>query len=133
MPYRSGKKGKKLEVLLVTSRETRRWVVPKGNLDAKSAPHAGAALEAEEEAGVRGRIAREPLGRFTYMKRLASGREVRTKVDLFPLQIEAELDRFKEQSERDRCWFSRAEAAALVDEPDLAELIANFRPPRKKG
>nr|WP_275896722.1 NUDIX domain-containing protein [Sphingomonas mesophila] len=131
MPYRVRKKGKQVDVLLVTSRETKRWVVPKGNLDAKMSPHAGAADEAAEEAGVRGRISKSPIGRYVYLKRLASGREVKTKVVLFPLRVEIELDEYKEKAERERCWFPAATAASLVDEPDLAKLIAGFRPVEK--
>ena len=128
MPYRTRKKGKALDILLITSRETRRWVVPKGNLGAKTAPHVGAALEAEEEAGVRGRIAKDPIGRFSYLKRLGSGRTVKTKVILFPLRVEMELDEYKEKAERERRWFPAAEASQLVEEAELAKLIAGFRP-----
>ncbi len=120
-----------MDVLLVTSRDTKRWVVPKGNLGAKTAPHVGAAREAEEEAGVRGRIAKSPIGRFSYLKRLDSGRTVKTKVVLFPLRVEMELDEYKEKAERERRWFPAEEAAGLVDEPELAKLIAAFRPSEK--
>ena len=131
MPYRTRKKGKSLDVMLITSRETKRWVVPKGNLGAKTAPHVGAALEAEEEAGVRGRIDKSPIGRFSYLKRLGSGRTVKTKVVLFPLRVEMELEEYKEKAERERRWFTAPEAAELVEEPDLAKLIASFRPAEK--
>ena len=118
-------------MLLVTSRETKRWVVPKGNLGAKTAPHAGAAREAEEEAGVRGRIAKDAIGRYSYLKRLDSGRTVKTRVVLFPLRVEMELDEYKEKAERERRWFPAGEAALLVDESDLAKLITGFQPGEK--
>ena len=128
MPYRTRKKGKAIDILLVTSRETKRWIVPKGNLGAKTAPHIGAAREAEEEAGVRGRVAKSPIGRFSYFKRLASGRLVKTKVTLFPLRVETTLEKYKEQAERERRWFPAGEAAGLVEEEELAQIIAGFRP-----
>lgn len=115
-----------IEILLVTSRETRRWVIPKGNVHFKTSPHAAAAQEAEEEGGVRGKISPKPLGRFLYQKRMAGGRAVTAKVIVFPLAVSEELGDWKEKAERERRWFSISDAAAAVDEPDLSELIRSF-------
>lgn len=115
-----------VEVLLVTSRETKRWVIPKGNVDFKMTPHAAAAQEAEEEGGVRGKISPKPLGRFLYQKRLAGGRSVMAKVIVFPLAVREELQDWKEKAERERRWFSFTEAAEVVLEPDLRDLIRSF-------
>lgn len=112
--------------MLVTSRETRRWVIPKGNVDYKMPPHVAAASEAEEEAGVRGKIAATPFGRYRYQKRMASGASVSAKVLVFALAVKEELDQYKEIAERERRWFSPAEAAEAVDEPDLGKLIRAF-------
>lgn len=122
-----------LRVLLVTSRETRRWVIPKGNLDKGATPHGGAAVEAEEEAGVRGLVCPTSLGSYRYRKRRRNGASLMIDVDVFPLAVSQELDTWKEQSQRERRWFSLAEAAAAVEEPDLAELIRSFAPSKMKA
>jgi len=114
-------------ILLVTSRDTKRWVLPKGNLMVGIAPHRVAAREAEEEAGVRGTIMRKPLGRFPYRKwRNAKSFDL-AKVDVFALKVKKELDSWKEQEQRERRWFSRGDAAAMVDEPELRDLIRSAR------
>jgi 8-oxo-dGTP pyrophosphatase MutT (NUDIX family) len=59
-----------LEILLVTTRQTRRWIIPKGWPIKGLRPAKSAAREAFEEAGVRGKISAKPLGLFTYEKSL---------------------------------------------------------------
>ncbi|MGI8931453.1 MAG: NUDIX hydrolase [Sphingomicrobium sp.] len=129
MPYRSAGAGIEaaVSILLVTSRETRRWVIPKGNIDGNVAPHIAAAIEAEEEAGVRGDICPTPLGSFRYSKRMGSGTSPMVEVDVFALAVREELDDWKERDQRERRWFSVAEAAKAVDEPDLSDLIRSFK------
>jgi len=117
-----------VRVLLVTSRGTRRWVIPKGNLEAGHSPHAMAATEALEEAGVRGALCPVPLGSYRYRKRRGSGASLMADVEVFPLAVTQLLDDWKEKDQRDRRWFTLAEAAAAVDEPDLRELIRSFAP-----
>lgn len=116
-----------IEVLLVTSRETKRWVLPKGNKIKGLSRHAAAAQEAEEEAGVLGAVCPTPLGTYRYRKRLNSGAALLVDVDVFPFAVTDELDDWLEASERTRRWFSLAEAMAVVDEPDLAALMRGFR------
>ncbi|WP_256326077.1 DUF47 family protein [Sphingomonas sp. NFR15] len=128
LPYRS--EGHAIDapvrILLVTSRETRRWVIPKGNQPAGMSAHVAAAMEAEEEAGVRGLICPEPLGSYRYRKRRRSGASLLIDVDVFPLAVSSELSAWKEQGQRERRWVSLAEAADMVDEPDLRDLIRSF-------
>ena len=114
-----------VRIMLVTSRNSRRWVVPKGNLRS-STPHLAAAGEAEEEAGVRGAVCPVPLGSYRYRKRLDNGASVMVDVDVFPLAVTSELESWKEQKERERRWFSLSEAAEAVDEEDLRELFRSF-------
>ena len=124
LPYRIESKAKgEVSILLVTSRDTGRWVLPKGNLMFGIAPHRAAAREAEEEAGVRGRIATKPLGRFPYRKWRSAKRFKLAKVVVFALKVTKELESWKEQGQRERRWFPRDEAAKLVDEPKLRALI----------
>ncbi len=115
-------------MLLVTTRGSKgRWVIPKGNA-AGGPPHLSAAKEAEEEAGVNGRVCPVPLGSYRYRKRRANGASVLLDVDVFPLAVSGELSTWKEQSERERRWFTLSEAAEAIDEEDLCHLIRSFAP-----
>lgn len=117
-----------IRVLLITSRETRRWVVPKGNPIPGLAAHEAAAQEAWEEAGVRGFPCAAPLGTFTYLKRRRRG-AVQARVTLFPFNVAVQHDDWPERKQRDIRWFTLAEAAQAVTETELSHLIAGFRPP----
>lgn len=115
-----------IHILLITSRETRRWVIPKGNVPSGTTPHQAAAIEAEDEAGVRGAICPTPLGSYRYRKRRQNGASLMVDVDVFPLAVSRELPRWKEQDERERRWFTLTEAADAVDEEDLRDLMRSF-------
>lgn len=125
LPWRRGGEG--IEILLVTSRETRRWVTPKGGRMTGKTDAEAAAQEALEEAGVTGRTTPEPVGVFRYLKILRRRASRWCVVEVYGLEVEAELPDWPEAAQRERRWFSQAEAAALVDEPDLRALIAGFR------
>ncbi len=135
MPYRAESSAidAPVRVLLVTSRESKRWVIPKGNAMPGVAPHNAAAQEAEEEAGVRGLVCPTPLGSYRYRKKRGNGAALMIDVDVFPLAVSSELDSWKEQGERERRWFSLHDAAAAVDEPDLSDLIRSFGPSEFKA
>ena len=128
LPYRNVGNGldAPVQILLVTSRESKRWVIPKGNFGNNMAPHAAAALEAEEEAGVLGAVCPTPLGSYRYRKRKGSGASLMADVDVFPLAVSRELKEWKEKDERQRRWFWLNEAADAVEEPDLRDLIRSF-------
>ncbi|MDP1026583.1 DUF47 family protein [Sphingomonas sp. KR1UV-12] len=127
LPYRIAAGGV-AEVMLITSRDTGRWVVPKGNPMAGLAGHEAAALEAWEEAGLRGFACAAPLGDYAYTKRQRRG-PVAARVALYPLAVTAQAADWPERRERDTRWFSLPDAAKAVAEPDLSALIAGFRPP----
>jgi 8-oxo-dGTP pyrophosphatase MutT (NUDIX family) len=112
-----------LEVMLITSRDTGRWVVPKGWGSDGEAAWDSAAREAREEAGVVGEIHRRPLGTYHYKKVLDSGMPVWCTVEVFALAFVERLPSWPEQGERAIRWFTLDEAARAVDEPDLGELI----------
>ncbi|WP_334164928.1 NUDIX hydrolase [Phenylobacterium sp.] len=127
LPWRRRADGS-VEVLLITSRETRRWVIPKGwPIKGLKSPKS-AAREAFEEAGVTGEVAKKKLGAYHYDKRLASGRTQHVRVTVYALRVEAEAETWPEQGQREKLWTSAADAAPLVDEPELQALIAAFAP-----
>ena len=114
------------EILLITSRETRRWVIPKGwPMPGKSAAES-AAQEAYEEAGVRGEMTAQAMGHYSYRKRQRGGGKKRFRVDVFAMRVTEVLDLWPEAPERARQWLSPEEAAVLVEEPELAVLIRTF-------
>ncbi len=121
MPIRNRRDGAP-EVLLVTSRETRRWVVPKGWPWKKVADHDAAAGEAWEEAGVGGKVERRSIGSFTYDK-LRNGKPFKLKVLVYILEVEQEAETWPEAGERKRAWFSAADAAEMVSEAGLKLLL----------
>lgn len=127
LPLRKGKQG--LEVLLVTSRETGRWIIPKGWPIAGKKPHQAAAQEALEEAGVKGTIRKKALGEFPAFKRFEE-HFVLCTIRVFVLDVKEERKTWKEQHQRKRAWFTPAQAAAMVDEPGLAALIETLPEPR---
>ncbi len=123
--YRKRKSGK--EVLLITSRDTGRWILPKGwpidGLD-----EAGSALqEAWEEAGVKdGRIANDPIGTFDYQKRFEGGAEATCRTQVFPVEVAKLARNFPERDERRRKWVTPRKAAEMVDERQLQDLLRGF-------
>ncbi len=116
----------RLEILLVTSRETRRWVTPKGWPMKGRTDHAAAAVEAFEEAGVDGVVAEQALGTFGYDKILKSTEIRAVTAALYPLQVVVLREDWPEKGQRERRWFTPAEAAEAVQEPELARLILAF-------
>ncbi|HMA48869.1 MAG TPA: NUDIX hydrolase [Magnetospirillaceae bacterium] len=122
IPYRIA--DGKVEVLLVTSRDTGRWVIPKGHVEQGMTPQSAACQEAWEEAGVTGEITtRMPLGFVPYLKRLKDGNTCGASIAVFPLLVEKQKNKWQERSERTRTWFSIEKAAELVDEPALSALL----------
>ncbi|MCB5175565.1 MULTISPECIES: NUDIX hydrolase [Microvirga] len=115
----------RVEVLLVTSRETRRWLIPKGWPMKGKKPHKAAAQEAVEEAGVKGEIKQKPLGHYDYWKRRATHFDL-CRVDVYPLEVSKQLRSWREKGQRDARWFEVEEAAHQVLEPALAQLIRSL-------
>lgn len=117
---------KGIRILLITSRDSGRWVIPKGwPMRNRSEPEA-AAREAYEEAGLRGEIAPRSLGIYTYDKVLSPGRHVTCVVRVYPLEVREKLKTFPETGQRRVQWFDPRKAAKRVAERDLAEIIRAF-------
>ena len=131
LPIRWTKSGK-LEVLMITSRDTGRWIVPKGWTMNGKKPWAAAEIEALEEAGAIGYISHETIGQYTYKKKLGKGLSVTCKVDVYPMMVERLKSNWKERSERTRKWFSAKGAAKRISEPALAKILKSLDKKPKK-
>ncbi|MDO9712930.1 NUDIX hydrolase [Paracraurococcus lichenis] len=118
-----------IKVMMVTSRETKRWVLPKGWAEPDLAPHELAAKEAFEEAGLIGTVEEEPAGSYQYNKRLPGGRVVLCEVGVFPLWVERQLKKWPERKQRKTRWFTFGQAALAVEEGDLAILLLRLAAP----
>lgn len=125
--YRGGRGA--TEVLLITSRDTGRWVIPKGWPIEGISPAESALREAYEEAGVRGRITGGALGDYRYLKRVGADRTVPCRVVIFPIFVERLVKDFPEKDQRALKWFKPAKAALKVEEAELQAILAWFNAP----
>lgn len=116
--------GSQTEVMLITSRDTGRWIIPKGwPIDGLTGPET-ARQEAWEEAGVRGAdVEVDPVGQYTYGKILKNGSIDPVLTTVFHLHVTELADDFPEAGQRIRDWVSPHEAAERVHEPELQELL----------
>lgn len=125
LPYRMGRGG--LEILLVTSRDRGRWIVPKGwPIDGLS-PSETAAREAMEEAGVTGHISPDSMGGYRYDKRLKDDTIRHCAAEVFAMEVTEQRDSWPEQHQRRREWFDIEQAIERVAEPELRELMRRLR------
>lgn len=115
-----------IAVCLVTSRDTGRWVIPKGWPKQGLTPQDLAAREARQEAGLAGIVSSIPIGSYTYRKRLRFFLRVTCHVAVYPMLCEKQKLIWREKSERRQAWAGCEEAARRVDEPELARLIASL-------
>ncbi len=124
LPYRQG--GESIEILLVTSLGTKRWIIPKGWPMSGREPHESAAREALEEAGVVGVIGSEPIGTYRYEKRRKSGATVPCTVEVFALDVGAQRKRWPEKGQREMQWLPPEEAAQTVSDEGLGDIIREW-------
>ena len=126
LPYRFTQMAA-LEILIVTTRQSKRWIVPKGWPIKRLTPSKSAAREAFEEAGVRGKIGARPLGNFRY-KKLAdeTGGEADCEVKVFPLLVKRQSAAWPESAQRVAQWVDPDKAISLIREPELKSLVAAF-------
>ena len=126
LPYRFTKDAA-LEILLVTTRQTRRWIIPKGWPIKGLRPPRSAAREAFEEAGVRGKVGTKSLGFFTYEKFLdGDGVRVACEVKVFPLLVTRQSEFWPELVQRMVQWVAPTDALSLIEQPALKALVAAF-------
>jgi 8-oxo-dGTP pyrophosphatase MutT (NUDIX family) len=126
LPYRFTQDAA-LEVLLVTTRGTRRWIIPKGWPIKGLRPAKSAAREAFEEAGVTGRIGAKPVGLFTYDKLVdEAGAQTTCEVKVYPLLVKRQSEVWPESQQRTTQWVEPSRAIAMIKEPDLKKILASF-------
>lgn len=109
----------RLEVLLITSRRTGRWVIPRGNINIEEPAFLCAQREAFEEAGVSGKTRKKPLGHYRYKK---DGQRLLT-VSVHLMRVDCDASQYPESDERKKIWVQPSKAASLVFEPGLAQLF----------
>jgi len=125
LPWRYSGGG--LEVMLITSRDTGRWVIPKGWPIRGLTPSQAAAREAYEEAGLGGMMSSKPIGEFEYGKRVDDGKVQPTRVTVFALERMVQHREWPEQGQRRMQWFSITDAAKAVEEPELKMIIKKLK------
>ena len=125
LPWRH--RGAGYEVLLISSRETGRWVIPKGWPVRGLSPAQSAAREAYEEAGIGGQLTKKPIGEFEYPKKLADGKTQTCRVTVFGLEQMIQHSSWPEQGQRALQWFSLPEAVIAVLEPQLKDIIRRLK------
>jgi len=123
LPYRWSEAG--LEILVMSSRQTHRVIIPKGWPMKNRKDWKSAQIEAREEVGVVGEVSRKRIGQYRYWKRLEA-HFVLCKVSVFSLAVKRQLDDWPERNERAHKWLTPEDAALLVDETDLGKLIIEF-------
>lgn len=116
-------------VLLVTSRETHRWVLPKGWGEKGLNGAQVATKEAFEEAGIRGVIQDAPVGTYHYTKRLRKQSTVECEVEVYPLMVDKLAANWPERGQRRREWFTLAQAALVIDDGELVPLLLRLAAP----
>lgn len=124
--YRTSAAGK-LEICLVTSRRTKRWILPKGWPMHKQTPAAAAATEAWEEAGLTGEARDHCLGAYAYVKNMTKTLTP-VIVMVYPVAVDTAHATWPERGQRKRRWFSRKKAAKRLAEPELRRIVRQFDP-----
>lgn len=114
------------EILLITSLNSKRWILPKGWLMEGLSAAESAAREAFEEAGVAGKIGARPIGSYHYLKERKDGGGMPCRVDVFAIQVAAQMEDWPEKGARELAWLPADQAAMRVAEPGLRELLRNF-------
>ncbi|HKL56440.1 MAG: NUDIX hydrolase [Roseovarius sp.] len=120
----------KPEILLITSRRTGRWILPKGWPIDGQTPGQTALTEAWEEAGVIGKASEQCIGLFSYSKTTDPEGSLPCLGLVFPVKVKSLAKDFPEAGQRRRQWFRPKKAATRVSEPELAQILRHFDPKR---
>jgi len=121
LPYRIHQG--KLEILIVSSRNNKRWILPKGIVDPGLTPQQSAVKEAYEEAGIEGRIDTQKLGDYQYHKWGA-----KCHVDIYPFEVQQLISEEEwEENHRTRIWTSAKKAAKMLASPENSSMIHRLK------
>lgn len=123
----------KVQVLVITSRRTKHWIIPKGWPMKGETPAGAAYTEAQEEAGVIGKVKQKRIGIYSYVKHSDLKNPIHCVVEVFPVRVRKLADDWLEKGQRKRKWLSRKKAAAAVKHAELSRLIKSFDPKIKTG
>ena len=116
VPYREGTDG--IEILLITTKKRKRWIIPKGVIDPGFDAPESASREAYEEAGIRGTVESPPLTEYRYDKWGGT-----CNVTVFIMRVTDELGEWPEAAFRNRGWFNLDQARKMVDKPELKGVL----------
>ncbi|MEL7164798.1 MAG: NUDIX hydrolase [Pseudomonadota bacterium] len=117
-----------IQVLLITSRGSGRWILPKGWPVDGATPQKAALQEAWEEAGVEGKVSPRPLGLYSYLKENGDEDGLPCVAMIYAVKVKSLANAFPEAGQRKRKWVSQKKAAALVEEPELSRILKDFDP-----
>ena len=123
----SPKRASKVEVVLITSLNSKRWIVPKGWPEPEMGLAENAAREAFEEAGVTGRVTPQPIGSYHYLKEKKDGGGIPCSVEVFALEVIKQMDDWPEKQLRQLDWVPIDQAVARIVEPGLRQILREFR------
>jgi 8-oxo-dGTP pyrophosphatase MutT (NUDIX family) len=115
-------------VCLVTASSGRRWIIPKGTLESSQTGPECAAVEAWEEAGIRGRAASRPLTKYAATK---AGRP--SVVAVYRLKVNRIEQNWPERDLRLRRWVSVAKAVEAIDVPEIRDVLRAWKPRKRKS
>lgn len=119
VPVRVSEKG--FEVMLITTRKSGRWIIPKGIIEPDLKPEDSAAKEAHEEAGVAGDVIESVMEAYTYRKWNGV-----CNVQVFPMLVTGEAAHWPEEGIRDRKWVRQEDVGRYIENPELTEAIARI-------
>jgi 8-oxo-dGTP pyrophosphatase MutT (NUDIX family) len=125
LPYRFNE-ARALEVLLITTKQSKRWIIPKGRPIGGLKPAKCAAREAFEEAGVRGAVGKKPIGAFRFVKTVDDSLSLLCRVRVYPMKVKRQMRSWPEALHRTQRWFEPAAALAAVNDVGLKTVIGRF-------
>ena len=114
-----------LSLVLITSKSTKRWVVPKGHIEPNLTAKESAEQEAFEEAGIEGVVSDVTVGSYDYTKHDKEDSNI-YRVSLFPMEIQRLHNDWPEANLRARQWMTIPQAVNAVNEETLKLLLKNF-------
>ena len=126
--FRWIKEQRESRILLISSRDSGRWILPKGWPVNGRTPAQSALLESYEEAGVQGKVYDQCMGHYSYTKLMGNRRAVACVVGVYPIRVKSLLKKFPERGERRRIWLSPKDAAKMISEPALKPMLRQFDP-----